>query len=91
MKKLKFELSSNLGEVLTKAELKNVVGGAGFGNGSDDSEEKCNGSNKQMGCEGKAKGASCYYCDIDGIVREGKCTGFDPFAPTCWGGNRQKK
>lgn len=35
MKKLRFELSPNLGEVLTRNELKYVFGGSGSGSGNE--------------------------------------------------------
>ena len=77
MKKLKLNLSPNLGEVLTKDELKHVFGGgSGSGSGSSsDTSESC-------GCSGKAPGASCCYYK-NGVKHYGRCKTVLYYF-TCW-------
>ena len=72
MKKLKLNLSPNLGEVLTKDELKHVFGG-GSGSGSGSSPE-CD------GCKGKSEHNSCCYYE-GGKRKNGTCV-HTPFSGT---------
>lgn len=74
MKKLRFELSPNVGEVLTKDELKQVFGG-GSGSGSGSGSEQC-------GCSGKTYGASCCYYK-NGVKHYGRCKTVLYYF-TCW-------
>lgn len=79
MKKLRFELSPNAGEVLTRNELKHVFGGSyGSDLGTGSGLEDC-------GCSSKHSGDSCCYYR-DGVKRRGSCRHM-PFAGlVCWGG-----
>jgi len=77
MTKLKLNISSGLGEVLTKEELKRVFGGTGSGSGS--------GSSENCGCSGKKENDSCCYYR-DGKKYSGYCK-YLPFSGLqCWGG-----
>ncbi|MBR5657245.1 MAG: hypothetical protein IKW98_11305 [Prevotella sp.] len=81
MKKLKLNLSPNLGEVLTKDELKHVFGGSGVGSGSGSSS----GTLENCGCSGKKENDSCCYYK-DGTKYDGHCK-YLPFSGLqCWGG-----
>ena len=81
MKKFKFT-PSDLGEVLTREELKMVYGGS---YSKKDSSSPCSGS---KGCSYKSEGADCYYL-IDGNKYEGYCKWIPGTYPhlLCWGGN----
>lgn len=68
--KLKLKIRTDLGEVLTKEELKQVLGGGystgGLGSGS------CGGNNKNVytACDGKGSGDTCTYCLMPGTSLE---------------------
>lgn len=81
MKKLRFELSPNAGEVLTRNELKYVFGG-GSGSGSGSSPSS---GSEDCGCSSKHSGDSCCYYR-NGVKYNGSCRHM-PFAGlVCWGG-----
>ena len=88
MKKLKLEFSPNLGEVLTKEELKHVFGG-GSGSGSGSESSSCSTSSplEECGCNGKKIGDKCCYFSSNGEKYEGMCKPLPIFFEqlVCWG------
>lgn len=83
MKKLRFEMSPNAGEVLTRNELKYVFGGdggtgSGAGSGSGSGSEDC-------GCSSKRSGDSCCYYS-NGVKHNGSCRHMPIAGLVCWGG-----
>ena len=79
MVKLKLKMPSDIGDVLTREELKNVFGGTGssswngsgteFGNGSGG---KCGGNSSSLSssCAHKSVGDICSYCIMAGTDYE---------------------
>jgi hypothetical protein len=64
MKKLKLAVLNDIGEVLTREELKKVFGGETSGSGS---------TPKIDACKGKSSGSSCSFTDSNGATSYGKC------------------
>lgn len=78
MKKFKLKIPSDIGDVMTREELKNVFGGSGhspsIGKGA------CGGidANVESACVDKPVGSTCSYCLMKGTEFE------QPKSGICW-------
>jgi len=72
MKKLKLNISSNVGDVLTSEELKHVLGGETNGSGSG-SGGTSSGSPKIDACKGKKQKDPCEFIGRHGYRNYGCC------------------
>lgn len=79
MKKLKLKISSDIGDILTREELKKVFGGSDSGSMTGSNKEKCGtGSTPKIdACKNlRANDKCCFYTYPNGSIDYGKCVSF---------------